>query len=154
MPFALQLINQSINQSIYQSIYLPLLLKIRLQKSMLKKEEGWRESPKETIGRMSKRRPHEQVFTMTRFFDKFCFARVDAGKNVCFFQVSPWNVSLLKSGHANFSTCQAKMGYFSRPHEQMKLAKENLSRWTLARVDDALFSEWSHKVHHSNIESR
>ena len=45
----------------------------------------------------AKRRPHEQVFTLTSFPWQLLFARVDGKK----WQVFPWQVSLLKSWHAN-----------------------------------------------------
>ena len=73
---------------------------------------------------MSKRRPHEQVFTMTRFFDKFCFARVDAGKNVWFFfkfllEMSPcW-----KGGMRTFRLVKQKWAIFP----------VHTSKWNLPR---------------------
>ena len=64
-------------------------------------------------------------------------------------QVFPWQVSLLKSCHANLSIrifVKEKRGIFLRPHEQIKLVKEKLSWWTLARVDNAFTSKGHMKI--------
>ena len=84
-----------------------------------------------------KPRPHEHVFTLK---SHSLFARVYG--EIC--QVFPWQVSLLKSWYASFSTSglvKEKLAICSRPHEQITFVMDNLSRSKLARVDDALHGQ-------------